>query len=607
MELMEKRRKHFAALRAQEKRNRPPTKAQKRTQMSTYLKHMGGYTYKQLKGKSFDEIQKLFDKEMKRVNTFVAMGSEVQESKEKKVEGSEETAKSSRKKMLGRKRAGKEQQQESLKKQKVEKEKESDEVDEAELKKLLVIKKDEDIAIDAIPLATKLPGNCDAENGVRTETHLQFYIVEIRIEAVTNKAKSPGIVGRGSEDVMGRFRYEKKCLSGEAINVTFIIGEHLKVALRNLLRSATDFKVALRSHYRRVKWYKDPADSPGAPVRYSPSANYLLLTDNGELESYSEALIRISAGKKALQRLWMFKVKEEQNDRKRYKARFVVKGFQQKQRLDYNEIFSPVVKMTTISWAGRKPRVQIEGNSIQIDSSTETMVDDMLVVGSDMAEFNKPKWQLPLVFEMKDIYYEKQVLGYVLTFGVTIVKWESRLQKSIIMVLIFVEDSWNEEPCRDVHQVGDEREVEVLHIFKWPPGELIMEDGVLPEFIPSLMMLVQDTLYRKSPSPVFAPQIWISQVARAKEPRTLFDELMDTSFNFSAFVLNWLNIKDLTQEILVGPEFELLKGTCKSLTELEYHLEECSKATTERIDWHNPEGKQYPFDLSKPLLLIRDH
>ncbi|GJY66607.1 hypothetical protein Tco_0468845 [Tanacetum coccineum] len=160
MELMEKRRKHFAALRAQEKRNKPPTKAQKRTQMSTYLKHMGGYTYKQLKGKSFDEIQKLFDKEMKRVNTFVAMGSEVQENKEKKEEGREETTKGSRKKMLGRKRAGKEHQKESLKKQKVEEEKESEEVeedDEVELKKLLVIKKDEDIAIDAIPLATKLP------------------------------------------------------------------------------------------------------------------------------------------------------------------------------------------------------------------------------------------------------------------------------------------------------------------------------------------------------------------------------------------------------------------------------------------------------------------
>ncbi|GKC61666.1 hypothetical protein Tco_1089264 [Tanacetum coccineum] len=61
MELMEKRRKHFATLRAQEKRNRPPTKAQKINQMSTYLKNMGGYKHKQLMGKSYDEIQKLFD------------------------------------------------------------------------------------------------------------------------------------------------------------------------------------------------------------------------------------------------------------------------------------------------------------------------------------------------------------------------------------------------------------------------------------------------------------------------------------------------------------------------------------------------------------------
>ncbi|GJY66184.1 hypothetical protein Tco_0468422 [Tanacetum coccineum] len=166
MELMEKRRKHFAPLRAQEKRNKPPTKAQKRTQISTYLKHMGGYKHKQLIGKSYDEIQKLFDKEMKRVNTFVAMSSEAQESNEKKEEGSKEKAKGSRKKMLGRKRAGKEQQQESSKKQRMEEDKETDEVeedDEAELKKHLVIKKDDDIAIDAIPIATK-PHGIDRED-----------------------------------------------------------------------------------------------------------------------------------------------------------------------------------------------------------------------------------------------------------------------------------------------------------------------------------------------------------------------------------------------------------------------------------------------------------
>ncbi|GJX80697.1 putative ribonuclease H-like domain-containing protein [Tanacetum coccineum] len=116
----------------EEKGKLPPTKAHKITQMSTYLKHMGGYKHKQLMGKTYDEIQKLFDKEMKRENTFVVMSSEAQESNEKKEEGSEEKAKGSRKKMLGRKRARKEQQQESLKKQRMEEDIETDEVEEVE-------------------------------------------------------------------------------------------------------------------------------------------------------------------------------------------------------------------------------------------------------------------------------------------------------------------------------------------------------------------------------------------------------------------------------------------------------------------------------------------
>ncbi|GJU81102.1 hypothetical protein Tco_1283467 [Tanacetum coccineum] len=95
--------------------------------------------------------------------------------------------------------------------------------------------------------------------------------------------------------------------------------------------------------------------------------------------------------------------------------------------------------------------------------------------------------------------------------------------------------------------------------------------------------------------------------ARAEKPPTSFDELTDTPIDFSAFVMNQLNITNLTQELLVGPAFNLLKGTYKSLTELEYHFEECSKATTERLDLHNPEGKPYPFDLHKPLSLIQDY
>ncbi|GJZ09765.1 hypothetical protein Tco_0544048 [Tanacetum coccineum] len=90
---MNKRKKNFAMLRAKEKRRKPPTKAQKRNQMSTYLKNMGGYKHNQLKSKSYEEIQKLFDNKMRRVNNFIPMDSEVVESKketEESFKGTEE-------------------------------------------------------------------------------------------------------------------------------------------------------------------------------------------------------------------------------------------------------------------------------------------------------------------------------------------------------------------------------------------------------------------------------------------------------------------------------------------------------------------------------------
>ncbi|GJW30459.1 hypothetical protein Tco_0047334, partial [Tanacetum coccineum] len=122
VQLLEARKKHFAVMRAQEKRNKPPTKAQKRKTMSTYLKNMAGYKHNQLKNKSFDDIQKLFDKAMKRVNTFVDMDKE----------------------------AGEYLQQESTKKQKVDEDRET-----AKLQSLMEVILEEEVSIDAIPLATK--------------------------------------------------------------------------------------------------------------------------------------------------------------------------------------------------------------------------------------------------------------------------------------------------------------------------------------------------------------------------------------------------------------------------------------------------------------------
>ncbi|GJV38873.1 hypothetical protein Tco_1417313 [Tanacetum coccineum] len=55
---------------------------------------------------------------------------------------------------------------------------------------------------------------------------------------------------------------------------------------------------------------------------------------------------------------------------------------------------------------------------------------------------------------------------------------------------------------------------------------------------------------------------------------------------------------------MLGLAFRLLKGTRSNYAELEYYFEECYKALSEKLDWENPEGGDYPFDLSKPLSLI---
>ncbi|GKB64471.1 hypothetical protein Tco_0920657 [Tanacetum coccineum] len=101
--------------------------------MCTYLKNMEGKKLKDLKNKSFDSIQKMFDRAFKRVNTFVDFRTDL-------VEGSS-------------KRVGEELEQESTKKQRLVEDK-----DIVELQSLMkVIPDEEEVAIDAVPLATKPP------------------------------------------------------------------------------------------------------------------------------------------------------------------------------------------------------------------------------------------------------------------------------------------------------------------------------------------------------------------------------------------------------------------------------------------------------------------
>ncbi|GJR09601.1 hypothetical protein Tco_0792253 [Tanacetum coccineum] len=94
---------------------------------------MEGYKLKDLKLKEFDFIQEMFDRKFRRVNTFEDFRTELVKDKEK--------------------RAGTELIQENAKKQKVEDDKETKKLKQS----LEIIPDEEEVTIDAIPLAVKSP------------------------------------------------------------------------------------------------------------------------------------------------------------------------------------------------------------------------------------------------------------------------------------------------------------------------------------------------------------------------------------------------------------------------------------------------------------------
>ncbi|GJZ95026.1 hypothetical protein Tco_0667229 [Tanacetum coccineum] len=154
-EFFQRRKKQLAAERAEAIRNKPPTRAQVRNMMITYLKHMGKYTHQQLKHKNFKELQKLYQKEQKWIYDFKPIDSEEDGSNIKKA--------GKRIKRV----AGSTSEQKSPKKSKVIKEQESAESDEEataeyeqekeELRMWLAVVPDEEENVDPEILSAKYP------------------------------------------------------------------------------------------------------------------------------------------------------------------------------------------------------------------------------------------------------------------------------------------------------------------------------------------------------------------------------------------------------------------------------------------------------------------
>nr|GEW85509.1 hypothetical protein [Tanacetum cinerariifolium] len=145
--------------------------------MITYLKHMGKHTHQQLKHKTFEELQKLYQMEQKWIDDFVPMDSEKEEKK--LVEPESKGKKGKRIKRV----ANLALKEKSSKKQKMMQEQESAKSDEEEsvdyehekeeLRMWLIVVLDEEETMDLEIFSTKYPivdwesqilGNVDTED-----------------------------------------------------------------------------------------------------------------------------------------------------------------------------------------------------------------------------------------------------------------------------------------------------------------------------------------------------------------------------------------------------------------------------------------------------------
>ncbi|CAI5534788.1 unnamed protein product [Closterium sp. Naga37s-1] len=101
-----------------------------------------------------------------------------------------------------------------------------------------------------------------------------------------------------------------------------------------------------------------PVEMPGEPATLkealeSSDAEEWKKAMESELKSIEEndtfELVELPEGRKAITSKWLFKIKSDADGKiERYKSTLVAKGYQQKEKVDYKELFAPVVKSTTL-------------------------------------------------------------------------------------------------------------------------------------------------------------------------------------------------------------------------------------------------------------------
>ena len=94
-------------------------------------------------------------------------------------------------------------------------------------------------------------------------------------------------------------------------------------------------------------------------------------------KNYTYDLVELPKGKRELGNKWVYKVTTGEVDiTPRYKGRIAVKGFQQKKGVDFDEIFIPVVKMTSI-WTVLSIATSMNLEIKQLDVKTTFLLGEL--------------------------------------------------------------------------------------------------------------------------------------------------------------------------------------------------------------------------------------
>ncbi|CAI7788955.1 unnamed protein product [Closterium sp. NIES-53] len=134
------------------------------------------------------------------------------------------------------------------------------------------------------------------------------------------------------------------------------LGKQAKSALAGVALIVGDDK---ESDYEKCVFaFFSPVEMPEEPATLkealeSSDAEEWKKAMESELKSIEEngtwEEVELPEGRKAITSKWLFKIKSDADGKiERYKSRLMAKGYQQNEKVDYKELFAPVVKPTTL-------------------------------------------------------------------------------------------------------------------------------------------------------------------------------------------------------------------------------------------------------------------